>query len=161
MNLNLTGLPDDVIAAMQEAHWRGIEREEIVLPTTPYELVEPTRLELESTTATSTSERPNTELNSNSLTISVDENDFPDTAISTATPTELPSLPDFEDDDEEDEDENGPEEEEEQPSVTIEGNFTTVEGEFTNVVAAEITASIDREIGEDIGIIIFKEKLRS
>ena len=106
MNLNLTGLPDDVIAAMQEAHRRGIQREEIVLPTTPYELVEPTRLELEASSATTASERLNTEVNSNSLTISVDEAVFPDTAISAVIPTELPSLPDFEDDDEEDEDEN-------------------------------------------------------
>lgn len=125
MNLNLTGLPDDVIAAMQEAHRRGIEREEIVLPTTPYELVEPTRLELESTTATSTSERPNTELNSNSLTIYVDEDVFPDTAIPTATPTELPSLPDFEDDDEEDEDENAENIEEDEEGTTPEEQVIT------------------------------------
>lgn len=120
MNLNLTGLPDDVIAAMQEAHRRGIQREEIVLPTTPYELVEPTRLELEAPTATTaptTAERFLTELNSNSLTISVDEDVFPDTAISTVIPTELPSLPDFEDNVEEDEEEPTPEEQVTTPPV--------------------------------------------
>lgn len=105
MNLNLTGLPDDVIAAVQEAHRRGIQREEIVLPTTPYELVEPTRLELEAPTSptTTTSEQSTTELNSNSLTISVDETIFPATEISTVIPSELPSLPDLEDDNEESE----------------------------------------------------------
>ena len=128
MNLNLTGLPDDVIAAMQEAHRRGIQREEIVLPTTPYELVEPTRLELEAPTATTaptTAERSLTELNSNSLTISVDEAIFPDTEISSTTPTEFPSLPDFEDDDEEDEDENAENIEEDEEETTPEEQVTT------------------------------------
>lgn len=128
MNLNLTGLPDDVIAAMQEAHRRGIQREEIVLPTTPYELVEPTRLELEAssaTTATTAPERLNTEFNSNSLIISVDEDVFPDTAFSTVISTELSSLPDFEDDDEEDEDENAENIEEDEEETTPVEQVTT------------------------------------
>lgn len=128
MNLNLTGLPDDVIAAMQEAHRRGIQREEIVLPTTPYELVEPTRLELEAssaTTATTAPERLNTEFNSNSLIISVDEDVFPDTALSTVISTELSSLPDFEDDDEEDEDENAENIEEDEEETTPVEQVTT------------------------------------
>ena len=131
MNLNLTGLPDDVIAAMQEAHRIGIQREEIILPTTPYELVEPTRLELEApivTTAPTTAERSLTELNSNSLTISVDEAIFPDTSISATIPTELPSLPDFEDDDEEGEEEsteNIEEDEEDEEETTPEEQVIT------------------------------------
>ena len=128
MNLNLTGLPDDVIAAMQEAHRRGIQREEIVLPTTPYELVEPTRLELEAPTATTAptiAERSLTELNSNSLTISVDEAIFPDTEISSTTPTEFPSLPDFEDDDEEDEEESTEDIEEDEEEIATVEQVTT------------------------------------
>ena len=141
MNLNLTGLPDDVIAAMQEAHRRGIQREEIVLPTTPYELVEPTRLELESTTATSTSERLNTEVNSNSLTISVDETVFPDTAISAVIPTELPSLPDFEDDDEEDGEESTEDiEEDEEETAPVE--------QVTTPPVVNTTAILDAIVSE-------------
>lgn len=91
MNINLTGLPDDVIAAMREAHQRGIQREEIILPTTPYELVEPARLGLESTTSTN-SERTITEVSSESLTISVDEAVLPPSdLVSSPIVSSLPS----------------------------------------------------------------------